>query len=222
MPFEVKHREKKIADMNDRLYALYDVIDEIEAKIKDVETKMASIEYGKISLETVINAIKQFDTLYELMTDEEKKEAISGIVKEIIVNEGPVNRNYIKSIKLNFNISSTDSYEFEVPGDSLVVTDEMFDNYHENTAIELVVNNEIKEIIKPKKKFKVTYKMIKDYIKEKHGFGTHTSYIAEVKRDLGLEMINERMKANPKNPVKHPTQKHRDAIEDALNYFKMI
>ena len=53
-------------------------------------------------------------------------------------------------------------------------------------------------------------------------FGTHTSYIAEVKRDLGLEMINERMKPNPKNPVKHPTQKHRDAIENALKYFKLI
>ena len=55
-----------------------------------------------------------------------------------------------------------------------------------------------------------------------YGFGTHTSYIAEVKRDLGLEMINERMKHNPKNPVKHPTQKHRDAIEDALKHFKLI
>lgn len=100
MSFEVKHREKKIADMNNRLYALYDVIDEIEAKIKDVETKMESIEYGKISLETVIDAIKQFDTLYELMTDVEKKEAISGIVKEIIINEEPVNKNYIKQSNL--------------------------------------------------------------------------------------------------------------------------
>ena len=64
--------------------------------------------------------------------------------------------------------------------------------------------------------------MIKDYIKEKYGFGTHTSYIAEVKRDLGLEMINERMKPNPKNPVKHPSKKHRDAIEDALKHFELI
>lgn len=32
-------------------------------------------------------------------------------------------------------------------------------------------------------------------------------------------MINERMKSNPKNPVKHPTQKHRDAIEDALKHL---
>ena len=219
MPFDVKHRERKIADMNDRLYSLYDVIDEIESKIKDVEIKMASIEYGKVSLETVINAIKQFDALYELMTDEEKKQTISGIVKEIQVNEEQINRNYIKSIKLNFNVSNNDSYEFEVACNNLIVTDEMLERYRENTDIELQVDG---EIVKPKKKYKVTYKMIKDYIKEKYGFGTHTSYIAEVKRDLGLEMINERMKHNPKNPVKHPTQKHRDAIEDALKHFKLI
>ena len=95
----------------------------------------------------------------------------------------------------------------------------MLDSYHENTDVELKIDG---EMIKPKKKFKVTYKMIKDYIEEKYGFKTHTSYIAEVKRDLGLEMINERIKANPKNPVKLPTQKHRDAIEDALKHFKLI
>lgn len=35
-------------------------------------------------------------------------------------------------------------------------------------------------------------------------------------------MINGRMKANPKNAVKHPTQKHRAAIEAALKHFKLI
>ncbi|MGM9970602.1 MAG: hypothetical protein ACI35S_09435 [Anaeroplasma sp.] len=72
-----------------------------------------------------------------------KKEAISGIVKEIEVNEEPINRNYIKSIKLNFNVSNNDSYEFEVSGDELVVTDVMLESYHENTDIELQVDGEI-------------------------------------------------------------------------------
>lgn len=65
-----------------------------------------------------------------------------------MVNEEPVERTYIKYIKLNFNVSNKDSYEFEVPDDSLVVTDEMLDSYHENTDIELKVDG---EIIKPKK-----------------------------------------------------------------------
>ncbi|MDE7297905.1 MAG: 23S rRNA (uracil(1939)-C(5))-methyltransferase RlmD, partial [Lachnospiraceae bacterium] len=36
----------------------------------------------------------------------------------------------------------------------------------------------------------VTYKMIKEYIEAKYGFKVHTTYIAEVKRDLGLPMYD--------------------------------
>ena len=32
--------------------------------------------------------------------------------------------------------------------------------------------------------------MIQDYIEEKYGFKVHTTYIAEVKRDLGLPMYD--------------------------------
>lgn len=42
------------------------------------------------------------------------------------------------------------------------------------------------EAYKPKER--VTYKMIKEYIGAKYGFKVHTSYIAEVKRDLVLPM----------------------------------
>ena len=44
------------------------------------------------------------------------------------------------------------------------------------------------EVYKPKER--VTYKMIKEYIEAKYGFKVHTAYIAEVKRDLGLPMLD--------------------------------
>ena len=43
------------------------------------------------------------------------------------------------------------------------------------------------EAYKPKER--VTYKMIKEYIEAKYGFNVHTTYIAEIKRDLGLPTI---------------------------------
>lgn len=39
-----------------------------------------------------------------------------------------------------------------------------------------------------KAKERVIYKMIKGYIEAKYGFKVHTTYIAEIKRDLGLLM----------------------------------
>lgn len=41
-----------------------------------------------------------------------------------------------------------------------------------------------------KLKERVTYKMIKEYIEAKYDFRVHTTYIAEVKRDLGLPMYS--------------------------------
>ena len=67
---------------------------------------------------------------------------------------------------------------------------------------------------------KVTYKKIQQYIKEKYGLHAHSSYIAEVKRKHGIEMMNIRSKEGAR--VHHPTEKMTKAIEDALRYFNMI
>lgn len=77
------------------------------------------------------------------------------------------------------------------------------------------------EARKPKER--VTYKMVQDFIEEKYGFKVHTSYIAEVKRSLGLPMydapnaVEER-----KHEPQHPTPEMIKAIKDALNHFQII
>jgi 23S rRNA (uracil1939-C5)-methyltransferase len=69
---------------------------------------------------------------------------------------------------------------------------------------------------------RVTYKMIQEYIESKYGFKVHTSYIAEVKRDLGLPMYDAPNTVEElKNPRKHPTPEKVKAIKDALNHFSV-
>ena len=70
---------------------------------------------------------------------------------------------------------------------------------------------------------RVTYKTIQEYIESKYGFKVHTSYIAEVKRDLGLPMYDAPNAVEElKNPRKHPTPEKVEAIKDALKYFEII
>lgn len=77
------------------------------------------------------------------------------------------------------------------------------------------------ETYKPKEK--VTYKMIMEYIEAKYGFKVHTAYIAEVKRNLGLPMYDAPNAVEElKQPRKHPTLVHVDAIKNALEYFGVI
>ena len=74
-----------------------------------------------------------------------------------------------------------------------------------------------------KPKERITYKMIQEYIEEKYGFKVHTSYIAEVKRSLGLPMHDAPNSVEQlKNPQKHPTPEKVTAIKDALKHFEFI
>ncbi len=65
--------------------------------------------------------------------------------------------------------------------------------------------------------------MIQQYILEKYGFKTHTAYISEVQRSLGLPMYDAPNGVEKlKNPRKYPTKIVIDAIMDALRYFEVI
>lgn len=70
---------------------------------------------------------------------------------------------------------------------------------------------------------RITYSMIQDYVERKYGFKVHTSYIAEVKRLLGLPMYDAPNGVNKlKNPRKHPTPEKVEAIKDALKHCGVI
>ena len=70
---------------------------------------------------------------------------------------------------------------------------------------------------------RITYKTIQEYIEGKYGFKVHTSYIAEVKRNLGLPMHDAPNEVEElKNPRKHPTPEKVEAIKEALKKFDII
>ena len=222
MPLDTKYRERKIHDLNKRLDNLYDVIDELESKINGLNVQISSVELGMINKDNVINALNQFDKLYDLMSEEEKKEAITGIISEINVHEEAINNNYIKNIKLKFNIYNDNQLDLIISGTELNDIEDLSIDYMENTYLEIPTDKEYQKERKNYyiKKNKVTYKKIKDYVKEHFKLNVHSSYIAEVKRKHGIDMQAKRDKENA--IVKHPTKVMVEAIEDALRFYKII
>ena len=70
---------------------------------------------------------------------------------------------------------------------------------------------------------KITYKMIQEYVEQKYGFEVHTSYIAEVKRSLGLTMYGASNATEElKQPRKRQPKEKADAITEALKHFEVI
>ena len=84
------------------------------------------------------------------------------------------------------------------------------------------VDLKLSELDLTKAESKATYTEIKKYVLDKFGLKVSQLYIAQVKREFGLiERINYNVGEN-KNHVPQVTPEKREAIIDALKYFKMI
>ncbi len=102
LPIDVAHRERKIPDMTLRLDGLYDTIAEIEANIEDARTRRKSVEAEFITMENIYKILEHFNELYDIISDEEKKELIATLVKEIQIYPEGESEMPLKSMKFNF------------------------------------------------------------------------------------------------------------------------
>lgn len=83
LPANAKYRDRKIHDMTLRLDGLYDTIIELEEQIEDAKLRRNSMEMESITLDNIYKIMQNFEKLYAIINDEEKKSLISYLVKEI-------------------------------------------------------------------------------------------------------------------------------------------
>ena len=104
LPIDTAHRERKLHDMTLRLDALYDTIAEIEEKVEDAKLRKKSVEAEFITMENIYKILEHFNELYDIISDEEKKELISTLVKEIQIYPEGESKMPLKSMKFNFPV----------------------------------------------------------------------------------------------------------------------
>ena len=104
LPIETTHRERKLHDMTLRLDALYDTIVEIEEKVEDAKLRRKSVEAEFITMENIYKILEHFGELYDIISDEEKKELIATLVKEIQIYPEGESDTPLESMKFNFPV----------------------------------------------------------------------------------------------------------------------
>lgn len=104
LPIETAHRERKLHDMTLRLDALYDTIVEIEEKVEDAKLRRKSVEAEFITMENIYKILEHFGELYDIISDEEKKELIATLVKEIQIYPEGESDTPLESMKFNFPV----------------------------------------------------------------------------------------------------------------------
>ncbi len=104
-----RHYINRKADLDNRLYNMYDKIEGIENQLIAARAKKQSIEAKKLTSDNIYKVLIYFEKLYAVMNESERRQLIEALVSEIqIYEERQPNGQWIKSIKFRLPIIEED------------------------------------------------------------------------------------------------------------------
>ena len=217
-----RHYIIRKSDLDERLYRMYDKIEEAENNLMDARAKKQAIEADKITGDNIYKVLTCFEKLYSVMNPVERKKLMEHLISEIqIYPERQPNGQWLKSIKFRLPIIENDM-------------DLRLDN---GSHVECVIALSKGEIDSKKVRVEfslesmdtsglqkgATYPEIKARVLEQTGLKVSSLYISQVKQKCGLEVRENHHKAKSENAKQpHCPPEKEAAIRDALKYFKMI
>ena len=217
-----RHYVRRKADLDDRLYKMYDKIEDTEFLLIAARAKKQAIEAEKLTGDNIYKVLIYFEKLYGVMNEAERRQLIEALISEIqIYPERQANGQWLKSIK------------FKLP----IIEEDMsisLDNKEQVETVVLLSKGEINS-----KKVRVefsledmdmsgfqkgaTYGQIKERVLQQTGMKVSSLYIAQVKQKYGIVErgnYNKPKSENARQP-KCPSEKEA-AIVEALKHFQMI
>lgn len=115
---EDRHYSRMKTDMEDRLYKMYDKIDDLESQVIDVKAKKRAIEADKVTGNNIYKILIYFDKLYAVMDQTEKRQFVETLIDEIqIYEERKPNGQWLKSIKFKLPIIE-EAFEMSLDNDT--------------------------------------------------------------------------------------------------------
>lgn len=223
LPADAKYRERKLHDMTLRLDSLYDVIVELEEKIEDARLRRDAIKQQAITLENIYKIMVNFDCVYNIINDEEKRNVVTALIKEIEIYRNDESEYPLKRIGLNFPVFKDGGEVTELLWDkgNTVETVCLLSKLQSKEHIEIEVKMD--ELDLTSAESKATYEEIKTYVLEHTGLKVSHLYIAQVKQKYGIierENYNKPKSEDTRQP-QCPPEKEK-AITEALRHFGMI
>ena len=104
-----RHYIIRKSDLDERLYRMYDKIEEAENNLMDAWAKKQAIEADKITGDNIYKVLICFERLYNVMNPLERKKLMEHLISEIqIYPERQPNGQWLKSIKFRLPIVEND------------------------------------------------------------------------------------------------------------------
>jgi len=132
-----RHYIRRKSDLDDRLYRMYDKIEELESQLIDARAKKTSIEAEKITGDNIYKVLICFDKLYFAMNDVERRQLIEALIAEIqIYEERKPNGQWLKSIRFKLPIIEKD-FRIGLDNDTHVETVALLSRKNESPRIQV-------------------------------------------------------------------------------------
>lgn len=218
-----KNYDRKYDDLQKRLDTIYDKIGDAEDLVSETEDKLSNIQKDKITGDNIYNYLLMFDSVYDVLSDMEKKQFYNALLTDIQIYEEEQDKQIIKSIGFKFPVFYDGEFTKRIIRDKekTVETVVKLSLKKDTPKIEVTMEPDEESNYTPQEK--ATYSKIKEYVKDKYGVNVHTSYIAQVKRMCGLDMGENYNKSKKGNlEVKKCPQEKVEYIKDAMRHFNMI
>ncbi len=104
-----RHYIRRKADLDDRLYKMYDKIEDLESQLIEARAKKQTIEAEKLTGDNIYKVLVCFDQLYGAMNEIEKRQLMEELIEEVqIYEERQPNGQWLKSIKFKLPIIEED------------------------------------------------------------------------------------------------------------------
>ena len=99
------HYDKKISDLQRRLDAQYDRIDEVEETMAELKSQIYELKKNQIVADSIYRFLGAFNEVYSECTDAEKKQFMQAFIERIdIFPERREDGNWIQNIKFQFPV----------------------------------------------------------------------------------------------------------------------
>ena len=235
------HYDKKISDLQRRLDAQYDRIDEVEETMTELKSQIYELKKNQIDADSIYGFLGAFNEVYSECTDAEKKQFMQAFIERIdIFPERRKDGNWIQNIKFQFPVPIIKEGKevAQIKGNSLdkEKSDEHMVSLEKLSTLETVVllsqqkpddtieiDLDLDELDATSAELKATYQEIKDYVLKEFGLKVSSLYISQIKRKCGIEVgENYNLPKSENARVPQCPKEKEDAIKAALKYYAMI
>ena len=217
-----RHYMKRKADLDDRLYRMYDKIEDVETQLIETRAKKQAVEAEKLTGDNIYKVLIYFEKLYAVMNEIERRQLMEALISEIqIYEDRQSNGQWLKSIKFRLPIIEEDM-NLSLEDDKHVETIVLLSK-GEVDSKKIRVEFSLEDMDMSEFQDGATYPQIKEYVLEHTGLKVSNLYISQIKRKCGIEVgKNYNLpKAEDSRQPQCPPEKEK-AIREAFKYFGMI